>query len=229
MTYRERREAKVARLAEWAEKRNTKAVALHAQNAPYRGDHAFNTQPGHIPERARAIARTERAFEHSAKADQMQARASTIASQLERSIFDDDPDAIERLREKLAKLEGDRALYKALSAALRKRTPAEALDATYSDKLRGYYARWLAEGAKLPSYILSNLGAEVRRTAARITALESATAGTRPLRIRRAQRAGQCERCDDPIEEGAWIGKYADGWSHAIPINNGMSWARCEA
>lgn len=46
MTYRERREAKAARLQGWAEKREDKARALIAQDAHYRGDHAFTTQPG---------------------------------------------------------------------------------------------------------------------------------------------------------------------------------------
>lgn len=68
------------RLEEWADKRQAKANALHARNEPYRGDIAFNTQPGYIPERARVIARTEKAFEHQAVADGFQERADRLRS-----------------------------------------------------------------------------------------------------------------------------------------------------
>lgn len=71
-------ERKAAKLEEWADKRHAKAQALEARNAPYRGDIAFNTQPGHIPERARAIRRTEKAWEHSRKAQEMEARAGRL-------------------------------------------------------------------------------------------------------------------------------------------------------
>ena len=62
----------------WAAPRRAKAGAREARNAPYRGDIAFNTQPGHIPERARAIARTEKAWEHSQKADEFADRARRL-------------------------------------------------------------------------------------------------------------------------------------------------------
>ena len=71
-------DAKAARYEEWAEKRRAKATALHKRNEPYRGDIAFNTQPGHIPERARVIARTEKAFEHSAIAARMEQKAESL-------------------------------------------------------------------------------------------------------------------------------------------------------
>lgn len=53
MTYRERREARAERLRGWAEKREKAAEATFKSHEIFRGDHAFNTQPGHIPERAR--------------------------------------------------------------------------------------------------------------------------------------------------------------------------------
>jgi hypothetical protein len=62
----------------WAEKRRAKAAALEKRNDPYRGDIAFNTQPGHIPERARAIKRTEKAWEHTQKAQEMERKASSL-------------------------------------------------------------------------------------------------------------------------------------------------------
>lgn len=63
---------------EWAAKRRERAAGLHKQNDPYRGDIAFNTQPGHIPERARAIRRTEKAWEHSETAARFEAKAENL-------------------------------------------------------------------------------------------------------------------------------------------------------
>ena len=120
MTYRERRERKAERLRGWAEKRDAKATALIERDAHYRGDHAFNTQPGHIPERARVIRRTEQAFEHSSKAHEMAGKAAEIERQTDNAIYSDDPDAIEALEAKLAKLEAQREEFKARNATYRK-------------------------------------------------------------------------------------------------------------
>ena len=120
MTYRERREARAARLRGWAEKREEKAGALIAANEPYRGDTAFWTQPGRIIERERASARSMRAWEHHEKAEGMEARASGIEKQLDRSIYSDDPDAIEQLEARIAGLETERDRKKAHNVAIRR-------------------------------------------------------------------------------------------------------------
>lgn len=114
MTYRERRERRAERLRGWAVARQREAGAtLDHIHRTYGGDVAFNTQPGHIPERARVIAREDRAFASLRKADGMESRAAGIESQLEHAIYSDDPDAIERLRERIADLEAERAAIKA--------------------------------------------------------------------------------------------------------------------
>ena len=64
MTRRERLEAKVERRREWATGRTDKAAALTQYTDRFRGDWAFNTQPGHIPERARVIRIEDKAHEH---------------------------------------------------------------------------------------------------------------------------------------------------------------------
>ena len=69
---------KADRLEEWAEKRREKAAAIHAQNEPYRSDVAFNTQPGHIPLRARVLRRTEKAWEHEATVQRFEAKADSL-------------------------------------------------------------------------------------------------------------------------------------------------------
>ena len=76
----ERADRKADRLEEWAEKRRAKASALYNQGSELRQCHAFNTQPGHIPERARMIRREEKAFEHSNVASNFEDRADRLRS-----------------------------------------------------------------------------------------------------------------------------------------------------
>ncbi len=120
MTYRERRAARADLLRGWAEGREAKAADLRARNEPFRGDIAFNTQPGHIPERARVIARTERAWEHDKKAASMTSCAAEIDRQAAHAIYNDDPDAVEALAAKIARLTAQRDTIKAENAAHRK-------------------------------------------------------------------------------------------------------------
>ena len=64
---------------EWAEKREQRANATLTNIAEhYTGDIAFNTQPGHIPLRARVIAQEDRSFQSLRKARQMRQKASSL-------------------------------------------------------------------------------------------------------------------------------------------------------
>src|SRR3990167_4134387 len=105
MNTRERLEAKVERREEWAAGRREKAAVVAHEAERYRGDYAFNTQPGHIPERARLIKREERAYEDSKMADHHDSKAAGLARQLDRSVFSDDADAIARLEARIAENE----------------------------------------------------------------------------------------------------------------------------
>ena len=87
MTTRERREAKASKLRTWAGKRQTAAAAIFKAGEPYRGDIAFSTQPGHIPFRAKLIAREDRAHESLSKAHEMESRADEIERQADRAIY----------------------------------------------------------------------------------------------------------------------------------------------
>jgi hypothetical protein len=78
MTYRDRREAKADKLREWADKRTERAAQVFKANEPYTSDYAFNTQPGHIPARARIIRQEDRAHESLRKAQSMTSRAAEI-------------------------------------------------------------------------------------------------------------------------------------------------------
>ena len=166
MTYRERREARTERLREWAGKREERAAAVFEAGKPFRGDIAFNTQPGHIPFRARLIAREDRAHESLGKAASMRSRADGIESQLAGSIYDDDPDAAEQLRSRIARLEAERDAAKAVNAAYRKEHKAElaAMDSAFErDQAMPY-----------PGYHFQNLSGNLSRQRARLARLESA-------------------------------------------------------
>jgi hypothetical protein len=162
MTYRDRRMAKAERLRAWAEKREQNASAVLAAGEPYRGTWAFATQPGHIPLRARVIAREERAFESLRKAREMAARADNIEAAAEHAIYADDPDAIERLEERIAQLEAERERIKAENAAFRKahRTELAAMTPYQRDQAMPYRG-----------YVLQNLTGNIARNRQRLDGL----------------------------------------------------------
>jgi DNA repair exonuclease SbcCD ATPase subunit len=163
MTYRERREARAERLQEWAGRREERAAAVFKAGEPFRGDTAFNTQPGHIPFRARLNAREDRAHESLSKAASMRSRAGGIASQLESSVYDDDPDAIEQLRARLARLESERDKAKEVNAAYRKEHKGEL----------AAMGRWERDQAMpYPGYHFQNLSGNLSRQRARLARLE---------------------------------------------------------
>lgn len=110
------------------------------------------------------------------------AKAAGLADALERSIFSDDPDAVERLREKVAAIEAQLAMMKRANAAHRKGkgAPGWALSVFEGDpdaakKAEGLEAtfRRLVESCPyetrpFPAYALSNANAERRRAEKRI-------------------------------------------------------------
>jgi hypothetical protein len=120
MTYRERRERRAERLRGWAEKREQAAVAVFKAGELYTSDIAFNTQPGSFPFRKRLIAREDRAHESLRKAHRMESRADGIEDQLDRSIYSDDPDAIQALEKRISELEAKRDHMKRVNVAFRK-------------------------------------------------------------------------------------------------------------
>lgn len=63
---------------DWAAKRRSRANATLAHNERYTGDIAFNTQPGHIPLRARVIKQNDRAFESLATAERFTEKAKSL-------------------------------------------------------------------------------------------------------------------------------------------------------
>lgn len=182
MTYRTRRMARAERLRGWAEQREQRATAQLNSQPELRHDWAFITQPGHIPERARMNARDDRAYESLRKAADMARRADGIERAASGAIYSDDPDALDALRAKLAKLEAERKRWTDYNAACRKagRATAEAL-ALLDDAQRENLASLArvaafqirANGAA-PAYLTSNLGGTISATRKRIEQLGGA-------------------------------------------------------
>ena len=79
-TYRqEAADRKTDKYEAWGQKRVGEATAtLNHIRERYRGDFAFNTQPGHIPERARVIRHEDRAFESMTKGEVMLGKAERL-------------------------------------------------------------------------------------------------------------------------------------------------------
>ncbi|MES1975742.1 MAG: DUF3560 domain-containing protein [Pseudomonadota bacterium] len=174
-TYRERKEARVENLREWAGKREQRASAVFEANRPFTEDYAFNTQPGHIPVRARIIAQEDRAHDSLRKAQGMVSRAAGIESQLDSSIYDDDPDAIERLEERVAALEAKREKIKADNAAFRKAHP----------ELRALSAYERGQAMPHAGYELTNLSGNIKRNRDRLVVVRQ-----RKARQERSEAAG---------------------------------------
>jgi phage shock protein A len=163
MTYRDRREARAERLRGWAETRTERAEAVFKAGEPYTSDLAFNTQPGHIPFRARLIAREDRAYESLGKAASMRSRADGIEGQLAGAIYDDDPDAVEQLRARITRLETGRDKAKAANAAYR---------AAHRAELKAMTPYERDQAMPYPGYHFTNLSGNLSRQRARLARLE---------------------------------------------------------
>lgn len=204
MTYRERREARAEKRREWAASR---AAQAESSRAGYRQimDMIPVGQPilvGHHSEgrHRRDVARIDRGLaqtvEHSKMADRHEQAADEIERQLATSIYDDDPDAVERLAEKVERLEAKRDRMKAENAAFRKEHREEL-------KTMGAYDRDRA----MPhaSYTLTNLGATIRNTRKRMERLARERETGPTYRMLAARFAGACDRCGGAVAKGDTI------------------------
>ncbi|MCA1571183.1 MAG: DUF3560 domain-containing protein [Chloroflexi bacterium] len=205
MTYRERREARAEKLREWADGREQKAEAAHQASHAATAGIPFG-QPilvGHHSERRHrnAVERGQRqasaAVDHARTATRHEEKADEIERQLGRSIYSDDPDAIERLREKLAGLEAKREEMKAANKTFR---------AEHREELKGLTTWQRSEAAPFQRYEISNIGGVITNTRKRIAQLEREQAnGGPPDRVIQARYGGSCEDCGAQIERGDTI------------------------
>lgn len=191
-TTRQRRMARAARLEGWAAANATKSDAL-AIAADRKADTIPFGQPilvdhysaGRDIRYRESIQRDMRhAVEAENKAEEQARRAESIRSATEGSIFDDDPDAMERLEAKLAALVARRSAIAAYNASARKALKADPeskhgdldlLDpAARRSVTDGYRFGNIRPGGVLPTYHAQNLGGNISRTAARIERLKRA-------------------------------------------------------
>lgn len=169
------------------------------------------------------------------QARKLAAKAASVGTG---GISSDDPDAIEKLREKLTGMEADRELMKLVNALIRKKDRAgvvEALGERYPKKSAETleslasnlmsppeHCAWM--GAGFPAYALSNLGANIRRVKERIAALEAA-AGRKAVEI--DMGAGVVYR-EDPDENRVMLecdGKPSDE-ERVLLKSQGFKWNR---
>lgn len=203
MTYRERREARAQRLRDQAATRQAKQAGLDRAADPSEKATGIPLgQPilvGHHSERRhrKAVERLDRAMgasvENAQTAARMSARADEIDRQADAAIYDDDPDALDRLRDKLQACEARRDRMKARNAEYRREHRAEL-------KAMGAYER--GQAVPFPSYAISNLGGVISATRKRIARLEAVAERGERGRPMLARRAGDCRRCPHGIEPG---------------------------
>lgn len=221
MTYRERRERKAERYREWADKRDKKSAAAFGtadrissfipMGQPILVGH--HSEKRHRRDLDRIDSGMRNGIEHAKKADSFRSRADNIEAAADRAIYDDDPDAIERLEEKLAKLEGERERNKTFNKThafigesrwdrngkvgkiIGKRTGFVTVE--YQDGTTEEAPRARVHPA-LSSYVASNLSGVIGNTRKRLEYLKKNRDNDA---VRETREAG-----------GATIAKNANGW-----------------
>ncbi len=189
-TFRERRLERAERLREWAEKRAARSSGQFKRAHDLVSGIPFG-QPilvGHHSERRhrRTLERSDAAmragWEDSKKADDMTSRAGNIEDAADRAIYMDDPDAIERLTEKIAQLEAKRDARKKANVIVRNKK----IDAATKTAQLAELLQWPAKlAAKLlepdccgrlgfPAYSLQNIGGTITKERGRLEQLQRA-------------------------------------------------------
>ena len=177
-TYRERRLAKAERLRGWAEGSERKSDAA-LEEARRRADVIPLGQPilvGHHSEgrdrryRAGIARKMDQGVEHGRKAEDMRRRADGIEAAAASAVYSDDPDAVERLEERIADLEGQRDRLKRYNASCRRGAPDPTiLDAAQQEQLQVVErVGQVRPGGQFPAYATSNLSGNIARLRRRL-------------------------------------------------------------
>jgi hypothetical protein len=198
VTRRERLERKLEKRADW--EASALARSTRAFDAAHRlADSIPLGQPilvGHHSEkRARRDAERihssmSRGCEAADLAKHHASKAAGLEEQLARSVFSDDPDAVDAIEARILGLEAEREKMKSANAAYRKGGDA-GLAAACGDAAVEEFAKlrricpW--EKRPFPSYALSNLGGNIGRLRKRIEEI-----GRRQGRAAAAEAAGGC-------------------------------------
>ena len=210
MTRRERLERKLERRRDWAAAREADA-ASRFKTAHSIVEHIPFGQPilvGHHSEKrhraalSRHDANMSKGCESASMAEHHEQKAAGLKTQLERSIFSDDPDAIEALEAKVEALEAERDRMKAINKAIRS---GEGWESRMQPPLTDGERKELSDLARcwggvykkgFPPYALTNLGGNIRRAKERIEIVK-----------RRQARTEQAEQSAGGvvIEGGDWV------------------------
>jgi len=203
-TYRERRLARAEKLREWSaanERRSDQRYEAAHQIAegipcgqPVLVGH--HSELGHRRDLAKIDAGMRASFELSEKAEEQARRAESIEAAAEHAIYDDDPDAIERLTEKIAALEARRERMKAANAAYRK---------AHREELKALTPFGRDQAVPYPGYELSNLGGNISRAKERLARLQREQVTGPRDRLIEARYGGKCADCGATIERGQLI------------------------
>lgn len=217
-TYRERRLARAERLREWADKREARSQADLTQ-AHRMADAIPFGQPilvGHHSEgrdrryRDRMHGTMARGVENGRKATEMSRKADSIEAAADRAIYDDDADATERLTERIAGLEAERARIVAYNKSCRKgERDVTMLDERQQAELVSLarIGHGLRPDGSFASYHTSNLSGNVGRLRKR---LEQLQAGPRTGQVVN-RYAGTCETCGADVAAQAGIARKVGG------------------
>lgn len=186
MNYEERKQARIDRLNERAEKARAESDRLYSA-----GREALDAIPfgqpilvGHYSEgrdrnyRNRAVGKIGKAVLLDRQADDLERRADTAASN--RAISNDDPSASDKLREKITKAKRLQSAMKAANRIIQSKPKYECTDAKMLDLI----ALDIPDPGRLftpdfggrigfPSYALQNNNANIRRMRERLAEIEA--------------------------------------------------------
>lgn len=204
MTYRERRLRKAERLREWSAGNQAKSEQRGAA-ADEIMSHIPPGQPilvGHHSERRhrKDLARIQDGISASVelgrKAEAQARAADEIEAQAANAIYDDDPDAIEKLSDKIAKLEAERKRMNAANAEYRR---------THREELKAMTPYERGQAVPYPGYSLQNLGGTITRTRQRLARLQREKETGPRDRLITAKYNGTCADCGAKLERGQTI------------------------
>ena len=184
MTTRERLEHKLEKRQEWAANADAKCSAefdaAHKviEHIPFGqpimvGHHS---EAGHRRDLARSASHMDKGCEAYDKARYHESKARGLQEQLDRTIFSDDEDAVERIEAKIAEKEATQERYKRINKIIRsKATPEEkvaALVITCGMTEAGAKER-VEKNAQIPAYAMTNNNSEIRRLKQRLVSIKA--------------------------------------------------------
>ena len=186
-TTRERLERRAEQRDEWAESRAkqrdeawgeaNRIMGMIPPGQPVLYDHPSGRR------QRRDIAKIDRkgfkGLEHHRMAERHEQAAQTIRHRLNKAVYDDDVDAIERLEARIAEREAERDRVKAINAHIKRHKTLEGLELTDGEvkdfeNMRKYMRRTPESGKGYPSSYTAKIGSKINEDRRRIERLISA-------------------------------------------------------